>query len=189
MVSTDNTSVMAYIQAQGLSHSHSLYLETRNLLVLCKSLNIIFLVKTHTRSSQRPGGQFVSQTPVASVGLDTSSGSGQPDFSYVRLSTGQPVCDQRQPQTSSVRESSLRSSSVDGKRSFVRLRPTGCLCLSLTHSNSPNLGEIRVSFCQILVQRPSQSPVRLSQEISPQVRSQRGRLHADPDMFHDTSGL
>ncbi|KAH3717117.1 hypothetical protein DPMN_059895 [Dreissena polymorpha] len=45
MVSTDNTSVVAYIQAQGVTHSHSLYLETMNLLVLCKSLNISLSAK------------------------------------------------------------------------------------------------------------------------------------------------
>jgi len=45
MVSTDNTSVVAYIQAQGGTHSQSLYLETRKLLVLCKTLNIHLLAK------------------------------------------------------------------------------------------------------------------------------------------------
>ncbi|KAH3867049.1 hypothetical protein DPMN_030174 [Dreissena polymorpha] len=39
MVSTDNTSVVVYIQAQGCIHDHPLYLETRNLLVLCKNFN------------------------------------------------------------------------------------------------------------------------------------------------------
>ncbi|KAH3863126.1 hypothetical protein DPMN_026104 [Dreissena polymorpha] len=78
------------------------------------------LVQTHTRSSQRPGGRFVSQTPVTSIGVDTSSGSGQPDFPHFRLSTGRPVWDQRQPQTSSVCESSVRTSSVGGRRAFVR---------------------------------------------------------------------
>ncbi|KAH3888555.1 hypothetical protein DPMN_012593 [Dreissena polymorpha] len=58
MVSTENTSVVVYIQAQGWTHSHSLYLETRNLLVLCKNFNMS-LVQTHTRSSQRPVGRFV----------------------------------------------------------------------------------------------------------------------------------
>ncbi|KAH3850772.1 hypothetical protein DPMN_093245 [Dreissena polymorpha] len=40
MVSTKNTSVMVYIQAQGCIHNHPLYLKTRNLLVLCKNFNI-----------------------------------------------------------------------------------------------------------------------------------------------------
>ncbi|KAH3715198.1 hypothetical protein DPMN_057904 [Dreissena polymorpha] len=39
-VSTDNTSVVVYIQAQGCMHDHPLYLETRNVLVLCKNFNI-----------------------------------------------------------------------------------------------------------------------------------------------------
>ena len=40
MLSTDNTSVVSIVQAQGGTRSHSLYLETRGLLVLCRNLNI-----------------------------------------------------------------------------------------------------------------------------------------------------
>ncbi|KAH3855618.1 hypothetical protein DPMN_098188 [Dreissena polymorpha] len=76
-------------------------------------------------SSQRPVERFVLQTPVSSIRLDTSSGSDQPDFSHVRLSTGRPGCDRRQPQTSPVRESSFRFSSVGDCHAFVRLRPIG----------------------------------------------------------------
>ncbi|KAH3715619.1 hypothetical protein DPMN_058331 [Dreissena polymorpha] len=79
-----------------------------------QELQHLSLYQTHTRSSQRPGRRFVSQTPVTSVGVDTSSGSGQPDLSHVWLSTGRPVCDQRLSQTSYVRESCLRSISVGG---------------------------------------------------------------------------
>ena len=140
------------------------------------------LVQTHTRSSQRPGGRFVSQTPVTSIGVDTSSGSGQSDIPHIRLSTGRPVCDQRQPQTSSVCESSVRTSSVGGRRAFVRLGSTGRLRLSPTHSNSPNLRENQGELLpdppdsplvaqEILVQRPSRSPVRISQGTPAQVRS------------------
>ncbi|KAH3776923.1 hypothetical protein DPMN_178357 [Dreissena polymorpha] len=173
MVSTDNTSVVAYIQKQGGTHSHSLYLETMNLLVLCKSLNVSLFC---------PGGRFVLQTPVTSIGVDTSSGSGQPDFPHIRLSTGRPVCDQRQPQTSSVCESSVRTSSMGSRRAFVRLGSTGRLRLSPTHSNSTNLRENQCELLpdphdsplvaqEILVQRPSRSPVRISQGTPAQVRS------------------
>ncbi|KAH3741241.1 hypothetical protein DPMN_047962 [Dreissena polymorpha] len=155
------------------------------------------LVQTHTRSSQCPGGRFVSQTPVTSIGVDTSSGSGQPDIPHIRLSTGRPVCDQRQPQTSSVCESSVRTSSVGGRCAFVRLGSTGRLRLSPTHSNSPILGKISVSFCRIpliapwwprrswfndllglLCEFPRELPHRSD------LLSQRGRLHMDPDMFN-----
>ena len=44
-MSTDNTSLVSYIQAQGGTHSHSLYLETRDLLVLCWDLNISLSAK------------------------------------------------------------------------------------------------------------------------------------------------
>ena len=138
--------------------------------------------KIYTRSPQRPGGWFVSQTPVTSIGVDTSSRSDQPDLFQVRLSPGRSICNQTQSQTSSVCESSLRSSSVGNRRAFVRMGPTGCLRLSPTHSNSPNIGENQGELLQdtpdcplvaqkILVQRSSQSPVRLSQESSSQVRS------------------
>ncbi|KAH3700419.1 hypothetical protein DPMN_075395 [Dreissena polymorpha] len=43
MVSTDNTSVVTYIQTQGRTHSHFLYLETKELLLLCKTLDISLL--------------------------------------------------------------------------------------------------------------------------------------------------
>ena len=45
MLSTDNTSVVSYVQAQGGTHSHSLYLETRDLLVLRRDLNISLSAK------------------------------------------------------------------------------------------------------------------------------------------------
>ena len=45
MLSTDNTSVVAYVQAQGGTYSLSLYLETRDLLVLCRDLNISLSTK------------------------------------------------------------------------------------------------------------------------------------------------
>ncbi|KAH3800345.1 hypothetical protein DPMN_153978 [Dreissena polymorpha] len=136
-------------------------------------------------------------TDNTSIGIDTSSRSDQPDLFQVRLSPGRSVCDQTQLQTTSVCESSLRSSSVGNRRAFVRFGPTGSLRLSPTHSNSPNIGENQGELMpdtpdcpllaqEILVQRSSQSPVRLSQETSSQVRSlsQSGRLHADPVMFH-----
>ncbi|KAH3891080.1 hypothetical protein DPMN_015169 [Dreissena polymorpha] len=128
--------------------------------------------------------------------MDTSSRSDQPDLFQVRLSPGQSICDQTQLQTTSVCESSLRSSSVGNRRAFVRLGPTGSVRLSPTHYNSPNIGENQGELMpdtpdcplvaqDILVQRSSQSPVRLSQETSSQIRSyQSGRLHADPVMFH-----
>jgi hypothetical protein len=126
--------------------------------------------KIYTRSPQRPGGWFVSQTPVTSIGVDTSSRSDQPDLFQVRLSPGRSICNQTQSQTSSVCESSLRSSSVGNRRAFVRMGPTGRLRLSPTHSNSPNIGENQGELLQdtpdcplvaqkILVQRSSQSPV------------------------------
>ncbi|KAH3836116.1 hypothetical protein DPMN_109486 [Dreissena polymorpha] len=98
------------------------------------------------------------------------------------ISPGRSFCDQTQLQTTSVCESSLRFSSVGNRRAFVRLEPTGSLRLSPTHSNFPNIGENQGELMpdtpdcplvaqEILVQRSSQSPVRLSQETSSQVRS------------------
>ena len=42
MLSTDKTSVVSYVQARGGTHSHSLYLETRYLLVLCRIWTFLF---------------------------------------------------------------------------------------------------------------------------------------------------
>ncbi|KAH3833795.1 hypothetical protein DPMN_107111 [Dreissena polymorpha] len=136
----------------------------------------------YSRSSQRPGRWVVSQTPITSIGMDTSSGSDQSDFSHVWLSSSRPFCNQTQSQTSSVYESGLRSSSVGSRRAFVRLGPTGRLRLSPTHSDSPNIGENQGEFVlhtpdrplvaqEIVVQRSSQSPVQLSQDTSSQIRS------------------
>jgi len=136
----------------------------------------------YPRSPQRPGGWVVSQTPVTTIRVDTSSRSDQSDLSRFRLSSGRPICDQTQSQASTVCESSVRSSSVGSRRAFVRLGPTGRLRLSPTHSDSPNIGENQgecmshTPDCSLvaqesLVQRSSQSPVRLSQETPLQVRS------------------
>ncbi|KAH3786380.1 hypothetical protein DPMN_164487 [Dreissena polymorpha] len=107
-----------------------------------------FFARTSTFLS-RPNTYQVVSTPCRTVCLaNTSSfcqighfsGNGQPDFSYVRLqtssvsessshvllSTSRPICDQRQPHTSSVCESSsIRSSSIGDCRAFDCLRPTG----------------------------------------------------------------
>ncbi|KAH3890981.1 hypothetical protein DPMN_015072 [Dreissena polymorpha] len=55
--------------------------------------------------------RFVSQTPVTSIGVDTSSGKWPTRFSSHWLSTGRPVCDQRQPHDFLCSESSVRTSS------------------------------------------------------------------------------
>ncbi|KAH3820822.1 hypothetical protein DPMN_122571 [Dreissena polymorpha] len=136
----------------------------------------------YSRSPQCPGGWVVSQTPLTTIRVDTSSRSDHSDLSHFRLSSGRPICDQTQPQASTVCESSVRSISVGSRCAFVRLGPTGRLRLIPTHSDSPSIGENQGEWvshtpdCSLVaqesfVQRSSQSPVRLSQETPLQVRS------------------
>ena len=139
------------------------------------------LSQTHTRSPQCPGRRSVSKTPATSFGVDSPSGSGQPDLFLSRSSPRRSVCNQGQQQITSVRKSSIRCSSMGSRRAFVRVGPTGRLRLSPTHSHSPDSGEnqgerLPDSPCrplvaqETLVQLNSRSPVRLPKRTSSQPR-------------------
>ena len=139
------------------------------------------LSQTHIRSPQCPGRRSVSKTPVTSFGVDSPSGSGQPDLFLSRSSPRRSVCNQGQQQITYVRKSSLQCSSMGSRRAFVRVGPTGRLRLSPTHSHSPDSGENqgeRLPDCscrplvaqETLVKHNSRSPVRLPQEASSQKR-------------------
>ena len=86
---------------------------------------------------------------------------------------------------------------MDSRRAFVRVGPTGRLRLSPTHSHSPDSGENQVeplpdspvapwwpkrpwfnTIFGLLYDYPREFPLRRD------LLSQRGRLHADPGMFH-----
>ena len=139
------------------------------------------LSQTHTRSPQCPVRRSVSKTPATSFGVDSPSGSGQPDLFLSRSSPRRSVCNQGQQQITSVRKSSLRCSSMGSRRTFVRVGPTGSLRLSPTHSHSPDSGEnqgerLPDSPCrplvaqETLVQHNSRSSVRLPKETTSQAR-------------------
>ncbi|KAH3854021.1 hypothetical protein DPMN_096560 [Dreissena polymorpha] len=72
MVSSDNTLVVAYIQAQG-GNTHALPVSgNQELTHSLQDPQHLPSGRTHTRSSQCPGRKFVSQSSVTSIRVDTS---------------------------------------------------------------------------------------------------------------------
>ncbi|KAH3877747.1 hypothetical protein DPMN_001625 [Dreissena polymorpha] len=119
MMSTDNTSVVTYIQAQGGNTFSLPVSESQGITCSLQDAQYFSSGQIYSRSPQRPGGLVVSQTPVTTIRVDTSSRSDQSDLSHFWLSSGRPICDQTQPKASTVCESSVRSSSVGSRCAFV----------------------------------------------------------------------
>ena len=197
MVSTDNTSVVAYIQKQGGTHSHSLYLETRNLLVLCKSLNVSLLSK-HIPGRLNALADGLSRKHQL---LPSEWTLHQEVANQIFLTFGYPLVDlfatrdnHRLPlYVSPVYEPAawaVDALSFDWDQLDAYAYPPPILIPQI-------LGKISVSSCQILLIAPwwprrswfndllgllCDFPRELPHRSD--LLSQRGRLHMDPDMFH-----
>jgi len=197
MVSTDNTSVVAYIQKQGGTHSHSLYLETRNLLVLCKSLNVSLsskhipgrlnaLADGLSRKHQLLPSEWTLHQEVANQ-IFLTFGYPLVDLFATRDNHRLPlyVSPVYEPAAWAVDALSFGWDQLD-----AYAYPPPILIPQI-------LGKISVSSCQILLIAPwwprrswfndllgllCDFPRELPHRSD--LLSQRGRLHADPDMFH-----
>ncbi|KAH3891256.1 hypothetical protein DPMN_015349 [Dreissena polymorpha] len=195
MVSTDNTSVVAYIQAKGGTHSQSLYLETKEITCFLQNTHILFWPNTYQVASTPWRMGCLANTDTSIVWTLHQEWTNQIFFKFgyplVNLLATRP-----QLQTTSVCESSLRSSSVGNRPRFRSLGPTGSVRLSPTHYNSPNIGENqgelmpdtpdcpwwpRRSWFNDLLSLLYDYPRKL---LTGQIFYQSGRLHADPVMFH-----
>ncbi|CAG2207515.1 unnamed protein product [Mytilus edulis] len=108
LVATDNSTVVAYLQNQGGTHSFSLYHLSKEILLLCHSLNI-FLSVRHVPGSQNLLADALSRSPCSSehrMGNSSISVSG--DHSSLGSSSYRSFCHQSESQIGDLRFSHSR---------------------------------------------------------------------------------
>ena len=122
LVSTDNTTVVAYIRKQGGTRSPDLSVEVWNILNLCLVHNIQLLVKV--QHSSRPDVQN-GQTDLNRV--VPGSGNSKQDFPDHGLSINRPFCHRSESQAAIIcvthtgPEGAINRCSHDGMESHTRL--------------------------------------------------------------------
>ncbi|CAG2184959.1 unnamed protein product [Mytilus edulis] len=115
LVATDNSTVVAYLQNQGGTHSFSLYHLSKEILLLCHSLNI-FLSVRHVPGSQNLLADALSRSPCSSehrMGNSSISVSG--DHSSLGSSSYRSFCHQSESQIGDLRFSHSRRESLGSR--------------------------------------------------------------------------
>ena len=196
-LSTDNTSVVSYIQCQGGTHSQSLFQETKVLLDLCRTLNVSISAKYIpgrlnaladglSRKHQLLPSEWTLHQEVANL-IFHQLGEPMVDLFATRNNHRLPLY------VSPVYDPaawSVDALSFDWDRLEAYAYPPPILIPQI-------LAKIRASNCQILLVAPwwprrswfndllgLLKALPRSLPSRPDLLSQRGNLHADPDMFH-----
>ena len=135
LVSTDNTTVVAYIRHQGGTHSTVLSEEVWNILNLCLTHNIPLLA--HTGQVQHSSGPDVSDRQTDLHRVVPESGNSKQDFPDHGLSINRPVCHTSEPQAATIcvthtgSEGAINRCHLDGLELHTRL----CVSTVSSHSN------------------------------------------------------
>ena len=136
LVSTDNTTMVAYIRHQGGTHSTVLSEEVWNILNLCLTHNMQLLVK-HIPGRFNTSGPDVSDRQTDLHRVVPESGNSKQDFPDHGLSINRPVCHTSEPQAATIcvthtgSEGAINRCHLDGLESHTRL----CVSTVSSHSN------------------------------------------------------
>ncbi|VDI81494.1 Hypothetical predicted protein [Mytilus galloprovincialis] len=99
LVATDNSTVVAYLQNQGGTHSFSLYHLSKEILLLCHSLNIFSVSETCSRQSKSSGGCSLPFPCSSEHRMGNSSISVSGDHSSLGSSSYRSFCHQSESQS------------------------------------------------------------------------------------------
>ena len=155
LVATDNSTVVAYINKQGGTHSAEMCILLWKIMTWCHHYQITLKARhipgyLNVMSSQ-PSVQ-VESSPVNR--MVTASAGVQTDLSQVNHSSCRSICYSSEPQSSTVRISSPRPKCLGHRCSEHKLVRSHCLCLPSHGSPSQVIQKIRQSSCLIIVIAP-----------------------------------
>ena len=138
LVATDNSTVVAYINKQGGTHSAEMCALLWKIMIL-PSLSHNIESQTHSRVSECDGRPSVQVEPSAVNRMITASTGVQTDLSKVVHSSCRSICHSSEPQTSTVRISCPRPKGLGHRCSEHKLDGSHCLCLP--SNDSPSQGD------------------------------------------------
>ncbi|VDI12490.1 Hypothetical predicted protein [Mytilus galloprovincialis] len=115
LVATDNSTVVAYLQNQGGTHSFSLYHLSKEILLLCHSLNIFSVSETCSRQSKSSGGCSLPFPCSSEHRMGNSSISVSGDHSSLGSSSYRSFCHQSESQIGDLRFSHSRRESLGSR--------------------------------------------------------------------------
>ena len=137
LVSTDNTTVVAYIRHQGGTHSTVLTEEVWNILNLCLTHNIQLLVKHIPGRFNTLADRMSRIDKPISTEWSLNQENSKQDFPDHGLSINRPVCHTSEPQAATIcvthtgSEGAINRCHLDGLESHTRL----CVSTVSSHSN------------------------------------------------------
>ena len=140
LVATDNSTVVAYINKQGGTHSAEMCALLWKIMTWCHRYHITNIKsQTHSRVSECDGRPLVQVKPSAVNRMVTASTGVQTDLSKVVHSSCRSFWHSSEPQTSTVRVSSPRPKCLGYRCSELKLDGFHCLCLP--SNSSPSQGD------------------------------------------------
>ena len=137
LVAADNSTVVAYINKQGGTHSVEMCALLWKIMTWCHRYHIT--CQTHSRVSECDGRPPVQVQPSAVNRMVTASTGVQTDLPEVVHSSCRPVCQSSEPQTPSVHVSNSRPKGLGHRCSEHKLDGSHCLCLP--SNGSPSQGD------------------------------------------------
>ena len=147
LVATDNSTVVAYINKQGGTHSAEMCALLWRIMTWCHHSHINIESQAHSRVPEcdgRPTFQVASGTVDRMV---TTSTGVQTDLPKVVHSPHGPICHSSEPQASTVRVSYPRPEGLGHRCSKHRLDGSHCLCLP--SNGSPSQGDPKNQTMQL----------------------------------------
>ena len=138
MISTDNTTLVSYMNKQGGTHSPNLCVQVWKILLWCLKHHIVDRIRHIPGKFNVFGRQVIENRQSSQNRVGIGSIDSEFNFPNVQLSQSGSVCDSLQSQTATLCIPSSGQSSFRDRRIFHELELSSCLRLS-----SNNVG----SFC------------------------------------------
>ena len=149
-VATDNSTVVAYINKQGGTHSVEMCALLWKLMTWCHHrLSHNFKGQTHSRVSECDGRPPIQVQPSAVNRMVTASTGVQTDLPEVVHSSCGPACHSSEPQIPPLRVSNPRPRGLGHRCSEHKLDGSHCLCLP--SDGSPSQGDPNIKQCHCLI--------------------------------------
>ena len=147
LVATDNSTVVAYINKQGGTHSAEMCTLLWKIMTWCHRYQITPKSQTHSRVSECDGRPTVQVEPSSVNRMVTASAGVQTDLSQVVHSSCRSICHSPEPQSPTVRVSRPRPKCLGHRCSEHKLVASHCLCLP-SHS-SPSQSDPKSQAIQL----------------------------------------